>query len=292
MFKVIKKQLLTPDIKRLDIVAPKIAKKFRPGQFVVIRPPGSGSTVSLPIVETASYRKTFAVIFKTEGNVKTKLGEVKIGDDIPYVLGPLGHPATIKKFGVVVCVAEGIDIAKILPLCRALKKSENRVIGIISAKTKKELILDPQMRVACHKILITTDDGSCVKKGSAKNALSEFLQNRKADMVFSVGSVDMLKDIADITRKYDTKNLAQLVPSMLDGTGITGFSRVDIGGEQVLASVRGLEFDGHLIDFEKFEKRLKTLEEIEKCSDQISLPEEKRNDSAILKKFLSGFPKK
>src|SRR6185503_9803733 len=162
-YKITNKQLINQDLKRLEIAAPDIARKFLPGQFVMVAPVKDSHHVPFVIVHEV-------------GTATRQLGALSINHEIHLIQGPLGVPAQIDKYGLVVCIATGIGAAQILPICRALKKAGNKVIGIVGAKTKRAMMLESQMRIVCDEIYITTNDGSYERKGLATEVLQKLLE--------------------------------------------------------------------------------------------------------------------
>lgn len=256
MFKVLNKQLLNQNIKRLDIAAPAIAQHFLPGQFVMVTPFADSVAIPLSIVESDIRRGTISLIIHEQEEATRQLGAFSIDQDIHLVLGPLGVPAVIHKFGLVVCVAHGIGAAHMLPICRALKKAGNKVIGIIGAKTKRAMMLESQMRIVCDEVYVTTNDGSYERRALASEFLKTFLEKQPVDRVYAAGSVDMMEAASRLTQEKNVPIFVTLNPVMLDAVGLSATCRVKVGGEVRLASIDGPHFDGHQVDFEYLKVRL------------------------------------
>ena len=176
------------------------------------------------------------------------------------MVGPLGRGAQMDKYGLVVCVATGIGAAQILPVCRGLKKKGNKVIGIIGAKSKKVLMLEPQMRVVCDEIFITTNDGSYERKGLATDLLKELLNKYTVRRVYAIGSVDMMQAVAQMTKEKNIPLKVTVNPHMVNGLGLCGSCRVKIDGQYRLACVDGPEFDGHKVDYQDLSQRVDARE--------------------------------
>ena len=249
MFKITNRQILSTNIKRLTVLAPQIAVKTLPGQFVVVTFEPGCERIPLSVVETDPDRGTITLIIEETGATTRKLGNTQINDEIYAILGPLGNPATVQKFGTTVCVASGIEAAQILSICRALKKFGNKVVGIIGAKTRRLLVLEAQVRLSCNKFFIATEDGSYERRGLATHILKKILTEERVDAVYATGSVDMMETCAAMTREKNVKTFVYVNPVMADGTGECGSCRVRVGGEIRLACVDGPEFDGHQMDF-------------------------------------------
>ncbi len=290
-FRIINKQVLAEGVKRIDIMAPNIARKIQPGQFVSVCPEENDEHIPLTVTSTDAERGHISLIFPELGGTTRKLGALPINEPIFSILGPLGNPARIEKKGNVVCIANGIGIAQMLPICRALRSKGNKVTGIIGAKTKRALMLEPQMRLACNKILIATDDGSYERRGLATEVLEWFLVPNKVDMVYAIGTADMMKTVCSMTEKKRIKTLVRLNPVMVDCMGMCGSCRVKIGGEMVLACVEGPEFDGHKVDFNDLDIRMNAYEEPEEWGNPSSKHKPTRSESKTLTKFLSGILK-
>ena len=267
MFKIVKKIALAPQIKRIEVEAPEIAKKAKPGQFVILRVDEKGERFPLTIVDTDTENGTITLVFLEVGTSTKKLGLLNEGDYILDVVGPLGNPTEIKKYGVVCCIGGGVGVAALYPVVRAFKKVNNYVISIIGARTSSLLILEDEIRKYSDEIYITTDDGSKGYKGFTTDVLKKLLQEGKhIDLVYAVGPAIMMKVVADITRPYKIKTIVSLNPIMVDGTGMCGACRVRIGNEVKFACVDGPEFDAHLVDWNELLARLKMYREEEQLS--------------------------
>ncbi|MDP8213117.1 MAG: sulfide/dihydroorotate dehydrogenase-like FAD/NAD-binding protein [Candidatus Zapsychrus exili] len=286
MFEIISKQILAQDIKRIDISAPDIAKKVKPGQFVSICPEEGDERIPLTVVDWDSSKGTISIIFQEIGQTTGKLGTLPIGEPIFSILGPLGVQSQIEKKGTVVCIATGIGAAQILPICRAFSRVGNKVIGIVGAKTKKSLMLEAQMRLACNKIFITTNDGSYERKGLATDILRELIKKREVDFVYAIGTIDMMKEVCSITKEKSIETRIQIKPVMVDCMGMCGSCRVVVNGKIVLACIEGPEFDGQEIELEDFSKRMETFKESCKCKNQKLISSQQKKESPTLMKFL------
>ena len=291
MFKIINKQILATDVKRIDVTAPNIARKLLPGQFVSICPEEGDERIPLSVVDSDMAKGVISLIFQERGVTTKKLGALQLGEEIFSILGPLGRPATIEKAGLVVCVATGVGTAKILPICRAFKRAGSKVIGIIGAKTKRALMLEPQIRLSCNKTYITTEDGSYERKGLASDILKRILEEQNPEVVYAIGSVEMMRSACDMSRPKGIRTFVHLNPIMVDCLGMCASCRVKVADKMVLACMEGPEFDGHKVDFDEFIKRKKALEEFGECCKHGLTSSQKKNESGIFMKFLSGFLK-
>lgn len=263
MFSIINRQLLEKNIKRLDISAKSIAQKVQPGQFVVIIPREKGEWIPLTVVESDERRGIITVIFKEIGQTTRRLGALQIGKSLFSVIGPLGKPAAVrKKIGTVICVAMEEGIASMLSICRALKRSGNKVIGVIGAVTQGALMLEPQMRVTCNKIFVSTEDGSYERKGNVTGNIKEILAYQKADLVYAIGPVDMMQVVCRLTKEKKIPTLIQVNSIISCGTGRCGSCRTKVGSKILSSCQHGPEFNGHEVDFEQLRIRTQTVNEI------------------------------
>jgi len=291
MFEIINKQIIAEDIKKIDIYAPNIAKKIHPGQFVSVCPEEGEERIPLSVVEWDAQKGCISLILHEVGHTTQKLSSLPINESVFSILGPLGTPIVIEKLGTVLCIATGIGAAQMFPICRALKDAGNKVVGIMGAKTKASIMLEPQMRLACNKINITTEDGSYEIKGLATGVLESFIRQSNIAHVYAIGSVDMMQRACLMTKERGIPTSVLLNPVMVDCMGMCGSCRVRVGGEVVLACIDGPSFDGHQVDFLDYRIRVKAFEEKEQWDSHKFLPKQKKSASRILTKFLLGIPK-
>lgn len=251
MYRILKKQELSPGILEYDIEAPRVAKKALPGQFIVLRVNEEGERVPLTIADFDRERGIVTILFQVVGASTDLLASLKEGDSILDFVGPLGQPSELSDhMGTVVFVGGGIGVAPVYPIARAAHELGNKVISILGAKTKDILIFEERMRAISDEVLITTDDGSYGIKGFVTNAIEELIKRgEKIDQVTAIGPGVMMKSVAEATRPYGIKTVVSLNPIMVDGTGMCGGCRVQVGEETKFACVDGPEFDGHLVDF-------------------------------------------
>ncbi|TAN61101.1 sulfide/dihydroorotate dehydrogenase-like FAD/NAD-binding protein [bacterium] len=272
MFRVIEKSKLTGDITRIVVAAPDIALKAGAGQFVMVVTGRDSERIPLTIADTDTSRGTLTLIFQEIGFSTKELGALSEGDTISHILGPLGNPTHIEKYGTVICVGGGVGIAEIFPVTKAMKRAENRVIGIIGARSKELVILEEKLKQTCDELFITTDDGSYGKKGYVTDVLSGLLKVSEQsthtiypNLVYAVGPVPMMRKIAQLTKEYNIKTIVSLNPIMVDATGMCGSCRVTVAGVTRFGCVDGPEFDAHLVDFDELQKRLASFKEKEEC---------------------------
>ncbi|MFA5112838.1 MAG: sulfide/dihydroorotate dehydrogenase-like FAD/NAD-binding protein [Candidatus Margulisiibacteriota bacterium] len=265
MSKILKKEKLNASVSRITVDAPPIARAAKPGQFVVIIPAENAERIPLTIADTDAGKGTITIIFQIVGATTTVLDSLPEGAEIAHLLGPLGAPSHIEKFGTVVVIGGGVGIAEIYPAVKALKAAGNEVITIIGARDKGLLIYEQELRVASHELRVTTDDGSYGRKGFVSEELKDIIASgKKIGLVFAVGPVPMMRVCCDVTRPHGIKTVVSLNPLMLDATGMCGICRVTVGGKTKFACVEGPEFDGHQVDFAELTARLKGYRDVEK----------------------------
>ena len=264
-FKVLKKEILAPGIKRTVISAPLVAKKAKVGQFIILRVDEQGERFPLTLVDWDEKEGTITLIFQEVGVSTKKLGKLQVGDYVKDVFGPLGNPSEVKKYGIVAVVGGGVGTALTYPQVSALKKAGNRVISILGARTSDLLLLEKELAELGDELYISTDDGSKGAKGFTSDILKRLLdKGRRFDYVFAVGPTPMMRAVAEVTRPYGIKTVVSLNPIMIDGTGMCGGCRVTVGGETKFACVDGPEFDAHKVDFRELMNRLAVYQEEEK----------------------------
>jgi len=249
-----------------EIDAPLIAKKAKPGQFVILKAQETGERIPLTMAETNPGKGTITIIYMVVGKTTAMFRDLKVGDAFMDVIGPLGKATHLEKLGKVVCVGGGTGVAVLHPITRALKEIGNHVICIIGARTKDLLILEDQMRSASHDLRVCTDDGSYGHKGFVTEVLKEVLDAGEVQLVVAIGPVPMMKFVSKMTREYGVKTIVSLNPIMVDGTGMCGGCRVSVGGKTKFACVDGPEFDGHEVDYDELAKRLSAYATEEKAS--------------------------
>ena len=255
MFKIVNKQIIALNIKRIDIAAASIASKVMPGQFIMITPSVSMKAIPMSVIDADDRKGVITLIAHEVGEVSRAIGEMSIGDKVFSIVGPLGKPSVIERYGVVVCIATGIGAAQVLPICRALKKKGNKVLGIIGAKSKKVLMLESQMRVVCDELFITTNDGSYERKGLASEVLSDLLKKYKVNAVYDIGSVEMMQRASRMAEEKDIPVWMTVNAYMINGMGLCGSCRVRVDDGFKLACVDGPQFDGKKVDYEDLAKR-------------------------------------
>jgi ferredoxin--NADP+ reductase len=250
VFNILHAEFLAPGIKRFVIEAPRIARKQRPGQFVIVRIHEEGERIPLTIENSDPQKGTINIVVQSLGKTTNLLNSLGAGDHIMDVVGPLGKPSEIEKFGTVVVMGGGVGTAMAYPTAAALKQAGNKVISIVGARNKELVILEREMREVSDVLMITTDDGSYADKGFVTDKLRQLIQNGvPINLVLAIGPIPMMRAVADMTRSEHIRTLVSLNPIMIDGTGMCGGCRVLAEGKSKFACVDGPEFDAHQVDF-------------------------------------------
>jgi ferredoxin--NADP+ reductase len=256
VFNIIHAQFIAPGIKRFVLEAPRIARKQKPGQFVILRIYEEGERIPVTIENSDPAAGTISIVVQSAGKTTHLLNSLNTGDHILDVVGPLGKPSEIEKFGTVVVVGGGVGTAMAYPSAAAFKRAGNRVISIIGARNKELVILEQELRTVSDILMITTDDGSYADKGFVTDKLRQLIQNgTRIDLVLAIGPVVMMRAVAELTRKENIRTVVSLNPIMIDGTGMCGGCRVPIDGKSEFACVDGPEFDAHKVNFEVLVQR-------------------------------------
>ncbi len=265
MFKIVqRKEMAGGTIVLNEIEAPLIAKKAKPGQFVILKANEAGERIPLTMADTNPGKGTITIIYMVVGKSTAIFKSLKVGEGYQDVIGPLGKPTHLEKLGTVVCVGGGTGIAVLNPITRGLKEIGNNVISIIGARSKDILILEDEMKAASHKLHVCTDDGSYGHHGFVTEVLKQVLEKENVKLVVAIGPVPMMKFVSKITKDFNVPTMVSLNPIMVDGTGMCGGCRVSVGGETKFACVDGPEFDGHKVDFDELMRRLQAYCEDEK----------------------------
>lgn len=257
MYRIVyKREMAEKTVCHFKVEAPRIAKKAKPGQFIVLRANETGERIPLTMAGTDSNAGTIDLIFQVVGKTTALLRTFNVGDYIKDIIGPLGRPTHIENLGTVVCVGGGTGVAVVYPITKAYKEAGNYVISIIGARTKDLLILEDEMCQASHELRVTTDDGSYGHHGFVTDVLKQILDSRKdVKLVVGIGPVPMMKFLSKMTKEYGVKTMVSLNPIMVDATGMCGACRVTVGGKTRFCCVDGPEFDGHEVDYDELIKR-------------------------------------
>ena len=266
MYQILAREDLSTDIHLFRVKAPEVARKARPGQFIIVRGSEEGERVPLTIADWDTKEGSVTIVFMEVGTTSRKLACLKAGDHLMNFVGPLGQPTEIEKFGTVVCVAGGFAIATIVPIARAMKEAGNKVISIMGFRTKDLVFWEDRLGSVSDELIITTDDGSYKRKGMVTEPLKELLQDGGVNRVIAIGPTIMMKFCSLTSRPFGVKTIVSLNPIMVDGTGMCGCCRVLVNNETRFACVDGPDFDGHEVDWDLLMNRQRTYLKEEKES--------------------------
>jgi ferredoxin--NADP+ reductase len=277
MYKILRKEKMAHDsIVLNEIEAPQIAKKARPGQFVILRVDETGERIPLTMANVDKKKGTITIIYMIVGKSTRSFSMLEVGDAYKDCVGPLGEPTDIEKKGTVVCVGGGTGTAVLHPITRGMYEAGNNVITILGARSKDYLIMEKEMKKVSNEVRICTDDGSKGRHGFVTDELREILESQKVDEVVAIGPVPMMKFVSLLTKEFDVKTTVSLNPIMIDGTGMCGGCRVTIGGKTKFACVDGPEFDGHQVDYDSLMRRLGAYKHEEEHSQECMFDEDIR----------------
>ena len=251
MFPILDARFLAPDVKLFRIAAPRVARKQRAGQFVIVRLHERGERIPLTIAEAEAEGGSITLIVQGIGKTTRLMNRLETGDAILDVVGPLGHASKVERYGTVAVIGGGVGTAIAWPTARAMKEAGNHVIAVIGARTRAAVILERELRAASEETFVTTDDGSYGEPGLVTARLAALIAaGRKLDLVLAIGPIPMMRAVAETTRPHGIRTIVSLNPIMVDGTGMCGGCRVIVGGRSQFACVDGPEFDAHAVDFQ------------------------------------------
>jgi ferredoxin/flavodoxin---NADP+ reductase len=283
MAKIQFKKQLSKDVYMMKLHAPLIAEERAAGQFIILQVDEDfGERIPLTIADASNEEGTITIIFQVVGKSTLQLSHMNVGGEIPTLVGPLGKPTHIENFGRVVCVGGGIGVAPLHPIAQALKKAGNHVTTIIGARNKDLIILEEEMKNIANELIVCTDDGSYGRKALVTEPLKELCEReQKPNMVIAIGPPIMMKFCSETTRPFGVFTQVSLNTIMVDGTGMCGGCRVNIGKEIKFVCVDGPEFDGHLVDFDNMMARLNSYKQIERDSHSCFLEQEIKDKEAL-----------
>ena len=269
MPKILQRKRLVPNVHLIEIEAPEIARKCKPGQFVIIMPDEFGERIPLTIGDWDEDKGSVTVVFIVVGTSTHKLSLLEEGDDVPVFVGPLGKVSEIQKFGTVVCSGGCYGISAIYPVARAMKKAGNKVISLLDVKANYLLYWEEKLRAVSDEFFISARDDFHNCKDYVPDVLKNIVKNEKIDRVVSYGCTYLMYTSSQATRSKGIKTIVGLNPIMVDGTGMCGACRVTVDGKTKFACVDGPDFDGHLVDWEELFTRRKSYfeKEIQSLSD-------------------------
>ncbi len=270
MNKILKKETLAPAVIRLRIAAPRIADRRKAGQFIILRAAEDGERIPLTIADASAKDGWIDIIFQVVGAGTTRLAELGEGDDVPDLVGPLGRPARIERFGRCLCIGGGVGVAPIFPIVKALKEAGNEVTTIIGARSADRLILVEEIKALSGDFHVATEDGSLGRRGLASEAFLDLAAaGRTFDYAVVIGPAAMMKAVSALTLERGIETCVSLNPIMIDGTGLCGGCRVEINGETKFGCVDGPEFDAAGIDWDSFLRRLRSYRDFERRTQEL-----------------------
>ena len=267
MYEILAKEDLAPIIKLMVIAAPDVARKAKAGQFVIVRASEEGERIPLTIADYDRDEGTITLVFQEVGKTTMHLGTMEVGDELASLTGPLGNPTEIENYGTVICAAGGLCIALVFPIARALREAGNYVISIIGARNKELLFWEDKIRSVSDELIVCTDDGSYGRKAFVVHPLKELLETRSGiGHIWVIGPAIMMKFTSLATKPFNVPTTVSLNSIMVDGTGMCGSCRCEVGGETRFACVHGPEFDGHQVDWDLLLARQRVYLDEEKQS--------------------------
>lgn len=267
MSEILERIQLADNVVRMKIKTPVIAAKRKAGQFIILRTNADHSErIPLTIADASPKEGTITIVYQIVGKSTAELSDLKVGDSIHDLVGPLGKPTHTQNFGHAVCIGGGIGIAPLHPIAQAMKAAGNRVTSILGARTKSLLIMEDELRKVSNEVLIVTDDGSYGEQGFVTNALEKIISKDKINLVVAIGPAIMMKMVCKVTKPVGIKTMVSLNTIMVDGTGMCGCCRVSVDGVTHFVCVDGPEFDGHQVDFDGMMNRQRTYLDQEKKS--------------------------
>ena len=264
MYQIVTKQALNPTVTKMEILAPFVAKKALPGQFIILRVSDDGERIPLTMADYNREKGTITIIFQIVGGTTEQLNHKEAGEFIPDFVGPLGKPTHTEGLKKVCVVGGGVGCAIALPVAKALHAQGAEVTSIIGFRSKDLVILEEEFKACSDKFYMMTDDGSYGRQGNVCVPLKELLENgERFDEVITIGPLIMMKFVCATTKEYGVKTIASMNPIMIDGTGMCGGCRLTVGGKMKFACVDGPEFDGHQIDFDEAMSRARAYADFE-----------------------------
>lgn len=268
MFLIQKSKWLAPSVRRLVVEAPRVAARHEPGHFVIVRVVEDGERIPLTIADSDKGSGTITMVVQVVGATTERLCALEAGQHIKDIVGPLGKPTEIGKFGHVVLVGGGVGTAVIYPQAGMLKARGNKVSAVVGGRNKAHVIMEKELKAVCDAVHPCTDDGSYGFNGFVTGKLRELIddEDNPVDAVISAGPVPMMKAVAEVTREKQIHTIVSLNPIMVDGTGMCGGCRVSVDGKMQFACVDGPEFDAHHVDFDELTDRLGAYKEQEKVA--------------------------
>ena len=266
MYEIVEARPLARGIKLFVIKAPRIARKQKPGQFVIVRLDDCGERIPLTIADADAEAGTVTIVVQAIGKTTMLLSMLQAGDKLLDIVGPLGKPSEIENYGTAVVVSGSVGTAMAYPTARELKRAGNKVISIVGARSKELMVLEDEVRAVSDETLVVTDDGSYGSKGLVTDKLKEVMADQRVDYVLAVGPVPMMRAVAKMTAPEQIKTIVSLNSIMVDGTGMCGGCRVLVDNKSEFACVDGPEFDASRVNFEVLMQRNSMYREQERES--------------------------
>ena len=263
-YKILSKRELCPNQYEITIDAPYVVRNAKAGQFIIFRAEENGERVPLTIADVNKETGALTIVFMAVGYSTKKLAELNVGDELVDLVGPLGQPTHIKKYGTVVCLAGGYGAAPCYLIAKAFKEAGNKVYMIMGARNKDLIFWQDKMKDACNELFITTDDGSLGEKGFVTQVLERLMNSEEINYAIAVGPMPMMRAVANLTRDKGIYTEASMNPIMVDGTGMCGACRVTVGGKTKFACVDGPDFNAHEIDFDEVINRTRIYKDQER----------------------------
>ena len=269
MYKIVKKQPLNPTVTRMEIEAPLIAKKAKPGQFIILRVDENGERIPLTVAGYDREKGTVTIIFQIVGATTEKLNHLNEGECLHDFVGPLGVPTHVDGLRKVCVIGGGVGCAIALPIAEELHAMGAEVTSIIGFRNQDLVILEDEFKACSDHFTLMTDDGSYGEKGNVTAPLKTLLENgERFDEVIAIGPLIMMKFVCLTTKEYDQKTVVSMNPIMVDGTGMCGGCRLTVGGKTKFACVDGPDFDGHEVDFDEAMSRSRSYTSFERHASE------------------------
>lgn len=269
VFDVLTAHFVAPNVKRFRVMAPRVARHWRAGQFVIVRSHADGERIPLTIAEGDPTEGWIGLIVQAVGASTTRINSLEAGDAFADVSGPLGMPSEVARVGTVAVVGGGVGTAIAYPTAVAHAAIGNRVVAIVGGRSHAHLLLEDELASVCDRVLVCTDDGSRGRHGFVTDELADLIAGEPIDEVVAIGPIPMMRAVAEVTRPHAIRTIVSLNPIMVDGTGMCGGCRVSVGGETKFACVDGPEFDAHAVDFDVLAARNRSYDEFEKAACEV-----------------------
>lgn len=261
MYRIVNKKHFSENVVELEVEAPDVARARKPGHFVIVRCHKKGERIPLTICKADVVKGTISLVVQAVGMSTRKICSLMPGECFTDLVGPLGRATDIALHnGTVVCCGGGVGVAPLLPVVQAMKAAGNRVVSILAARNKDLIILEDLIRESSDEVIVMTDDGSAGRKGLVTEGVESVIKAENVALVVAIGPAVMMKFVALLTKKYSVPTICSLNTIMVDGTGMCGACRVNVGGKTRFVCVDGPEFDAHLVDFDEMIMRLKAYD--------------------------------